>query len=200
LYALAATKQHQIEEFEMNVNMKNRTRIFALSTMALALASSTTYAFDQQDCDKIMGFSGHTRAELFPSTCEQTTAGDRVGGKTQEQVQAELAEAQKNGDIVVSFAAKPASELYPAEYPGATNLAQQGGGKTREQVKAELAEAQRNGDILVSFAARPARELHPGEYPGAAADLAQQGGGKTREQVKAELVAAKKAGSTVPAN
>ncbi len=179
--------------------MKNLTRVFALSAIALALASGTAFAADQQECDKIMGFSGHTRAELFPSTCEQTMAAGQVSGKAREQVQAELFDAQRNGDIIVSAAAKPAREIYPGNYPAETNLAQQGSGKTREQVRAELFEAQRNGDIIMSAAARPALEIYPGNYP-AETDLAQQDGGKTREQVKAELVAAKKAGSAVLAN
>jgi len=96
--------------------MKNLTRVFALSTIALAMVSGTALAADQQDCDKIMGFSGHTKAELFPSACEQTTADNQGNDKTREQVKAELSSAQKNGDIVVSFAAKPARVVHPGEY------------------------------------------------------------------------------------
>src|SRR5208283_4108701 len=114
--------------------MKNFKHVFSLSTIALTLVSGAAYAFDQQDCDQIMGFSGHARRELFPSTCEQTTAGNQVSGKTRKQVIADLAEAQTDGDIVISFAAKPAREIHPGEYSeAATNLAQQRGGKAGEQ-------------------------------------------------------------------
>jgi len=182
--------------------MNNTTRFFRLSTIALAMVCGSAIselAAANEDCDKIMNATGHSRGDLFPSTCVQSTADKQVRGKTREQVQAELFDAQSNGDIIVSFAAKPAREVYPGEYPTATNLTQQDGGKTREQVKAELAEAQKNGDIIVSFAAKPAREVYPGEYP-TATNLAQQDRGTTREQVNVELVAAKKAGSLDLAN
>jgi hypothetical protein len=129
--------------------MKNFVRAFSLSTLALTLVSGTAYAADQQDCDKIMGFSGHARRELFPSTCGQTTAGNQVSGKTRNQVMADLAEAQKDGNIVTSFAAKSAREVHPGEYPeAAANLAQKGGGKTREQVEAELVVTKRSGSAM----------------------------------------------------
>jgi hypothetical protein len=157
--------------------MNNAAHIFRVSTVALALVCGSAIselAAANEDCDTIMGFSGHTRRELFPTTCEQTTADKQVSGKTREQVKAELAEAQKNGTIVTSFVAKQVRDIYPGNYPDTTGSANQDGGKTREQVKAELAEAQKNGDIVVSFAARPAHEVHPGEYPEAATDLAKQ--------------------------
>jgi len=130
--------------------MKNLTRVFALSTIALALVSGTAFAADQSDCAKIMGFSGHTRAELFPSTCEHTTAAGQVSGKTREQVQAELFDAQRIGDIIVSAVAKPAREVYPGNYPAETNLAKQDGDKTREPVNAELVAAKKAGSAVTA--------------------------------------------------
>ena len=84
-------------------------------------------------------------------------AADNVG-KTREQVRAELAEAQRTGDIVAgkdaaadeftSGAFKKLNELNPAAYPAKAAVA----GKTRAQVRAELAEAQRTGDIVAGGA------------------------------------------------
>ena len=77
-------------------------------------------------------------------------------GKTREQVRAELAEAQRTGDIVAgkdmgtdeyaSGAGRKLNELFPAAYPAKPVVA----GKTREQVRTELAEAQRTGDIAAN--------------------------------------------------
>ncbi len=102
-------------------------------------------------------------------------------GKTREQVRAELAEAQRTGDIAASkdmgvdeFAStvgRKLNELNPAAYPTKPAVA----GKTREQVRAELAEAQRTGDIAAnkdmgadeytSAAGRKLNELFPSNYP-----------------------------------
>ena len=102
-------------------------------------------------------------------------------GKTREQVRAELAEAQRTGDIVAgkdmgtdeyaSGAGRKLNELFPAAYPAKPAVA----GKTREQVRAELTEAQRTGDIVAgkdlgtdeysSGAGRKLNELFPNNYP-----------------------------------
>ena len=102
-------------------------------------------------------------------------------GKTREQVRAELAEAQRTGDIAASKdmgtdeyssgAGRKLNELNPAAYPAKPVVA----GKTRAQVRAELAEAQRTGDIVASKdfgtdeytsgAGRKLNELFPNLYP-----------------------------------
>ena len=57
-------------------------------------------------------------------------------GKSRAQVQAELAEAIRTGDIIaVGESSLKLNELYPHRYPAVAKLA----GKTRDQVKAELA-------------------------------------------------------------
>lgn len=129
-------------------------------------------------------------------------------GKTREQVRAELAEAQRTGDIVASKdmgtdeyasgAGRKLNELNPAAYPAKPAVA----GKTREQVRAELAEAQRTGDIVASKDAgsdeyasgvgRKLNELNPAAYPAKPAVA-----GKTREQVRAELAEAQRTGDIV---
>jgi Domain of unknown function (DUF4148) len=65
--------------------------------------------------------------------------------KTTAQVQAELAAAQRNGDIVVNAeSGQRAFEVYAGRYPShAVGVA-----KTRQEVKAELAEAIRTGNIV----------------------------------------------------
>lgn len=105
-------------------------------------------------------------------------AADNIG-KTRAQVQAELAEAQRTGDIVApkdagdEFSAangRKMNEIYPAAYPAKPVVA----GKTRAQVQAELAEAQRTGDIvaskdagddLSSVSGRKLNQLYPNLYP-----------------------------------
>ena len=81
-------------------------------------------------------------------------------GKTREQVQAELAAAQKAGDIIVGDQGLSLRELYPSQYPPVAT----GPGKTREQVTAELVAAQQNGDIAMNFAGKTERELFPGTF------------------------------------
>lgn len=125
-------------------------------------------------------------------------------GKTREQVRAELAQAQRTGDIVantdvgssefLSGKGQKLSAAFPESYPQATSQ-----GKTRAQVRAELAEAQRTGDIAankdqgideyVSGNGRKLNELFPAAYP--AKPVAA---GKTREQVRAELAEAQRTG------
>lgn len=91
-----------------------------------------------------------------------------VSTKTRAQVLAELAEAQRTGDIVVNVGAngnsKKLNELYPERFPAKT-VAQ---GKTRAQVLSELAEAQRTGDIVVNVGAngnsKKLNELFPERY------------------------------------
>ncbi len=100
-------------------------------------------------------------------------------GKTREQVRAELAQAQRTGDIAASkdmgdeFGASGGSklnELFPAAYPAKVQAA----GKTREQVRAELAQAQRTGDIVANkdfgdefgtANGRKLNEIYPNLYP-----------------------------------
>ena len=74
-------------------------------------------------------------------------AADASTGKTRDQVRAELAEAQRTGDIVIKVGSNfvKANELYPNQYPAKPVTE----GKTRAQVLTELAEAQRTGDIVI---------------------------------------------------
>ncbi|APW41797.1 DUF4148 domain-containing protein [Rhodoferax saidenbachensis] len=120
--------------------------------------------------------SGYKLNELFPAAYP---AKPVVTGKTREQVRAELAEAQRSGNIAASknqgeeFGAasgQKLNDLFPAAYPAKPVVA----GKTRAQVAAELAEAKRTGDIVASnnqgdvfFAGngRKLNELFPNSYP-----------------------------------
>ncbi len=136
----------------------------------------------------------------------QVLAADTsVQGKTRDQVRAELAEAQRTGDIVVGKSGDELgvghklNEVAPASYPAKAVVQ----GKTRAQVKAELAEAQRTGDIVVSANAgdelgvgRKLNEVAPASYTAAKADPQ----GKTRAQVKAELAQAQRNGDIVVGN
>lgn len=113
-------------------------------------------------------------------------------GKTRAEVQLELVQAQRTGDIATdseSFGGgRKLNEVLPGNYPAKFQAA----GKTREQVQAELAEAIRTGDIGPNSPdnrGRKMNEIVPGNYP-AKAKVA----GKTREQVRAELIEAQRNG------
>lgn len=114
-------------------------------------------------------------------------AADAAGPKTRDQVRAELAEAQRTGDIVAQGnSGKKLNELYPSQYPAKAVVQ----GKTRAQVLAELVEAQRSGDIVANGeSGKKLNELYPSQYPAKAA--AQ---GNTRAEVLAELAQAKRSG------
>jgi predicted RNase H-like HicB family nuclease len=123
-------------------------------------------------------------------TAGQAMAADASAPLTRDQVKAELAQAQRTGDILADGqTGMKMNELFPGSYPAKAVTAQ---GKTRAQVIAELAEAQRTGDILANGeTVLKMNELFPGSYP--AKTVTAQG--KTRDQVKAELIQAIQAGT-----
>ena len=82
-------------------------------------------------------------------------------GLSRDQVLAELADAQRAGDIRDVKSGKNLNELDPRAYP-AKPVVQ---GKTREQVLAELTEAQRTGDIVDAKSGKKLNELFPHLYP-----------------------------------
>ena len=82
-------------------------------------------------------------------------------GVTRAQVLAELADAQRTGDIVDTKTGKRLYELNPSLYPA--RAATQG--PTREQVLNELIEAKRTGDIVDTKSGRKLNELNPQLYP-----------------------------------
>jgi|ERR1035437_3425109 hydrogenase maturation factor len=82
-------------------------------------------------------------------------------GITRAQVQTELIEAQRTGDIVDGHTGKKLNEISPSLYP-AKAVAQ---GVTRAQVLAELTEAERTGDIVDGHTGKKLNELRPNLYP-----------------------------------
>jgi hypothetical protein len=109
-----------------------------------------------------------------------TAAAHADGGKTREQVRAELAEAVRNGDVMApGESGLTLRQLYPQRYPAAPVAA---AGVTREQVLGEVQEARRNGTLM---AAGEAGEPSPQTTPQAYA-ARFTGPGKTRAQVEAE--------------
>ena len=121
-------------------------------------------------------------------TAGQAMAADTSGALSRDQVQAELAQAVRTGNIVIDQeTGLKANEVFPGSYP-AQAAAQ---GKTRDQVKAELAEAIRTGDVPVDgVTGLKMNQLAPGNYP---APVAAQG--KSREEVQAELATAIRRGA-----
>ncbi len=80
---------------------------------------------------------------------------------TREQVQAELREAIRTGDIIDGYESRSRYERNPGAYPARPVVA----GKTRDEVKAELAEAVRTGDIIYGETSMKLNERYPGTYP-----------------------------------
>lgn len=140
-----------------------------------------------------------TSASILALSVAALSAGQALAadpaGKTRAEVQLELAQAIRTGDIVSdneAHAGKKLNEVFPQNYPAKFQAA----GKTREQVLAEYAEAKRTGDISVTdHRGRKLNEIVPGNYPAKA-----QVAGKTREQVKAELIEALRTGDIVSDN
>ena len=83
--------------------------------------------------------------------------------QTRAEVQAELLEAQRTGNIVSwSDSGLMLNELYPQNYPPKPA----GQGLSREQVMADLLEAQRTGNIVSwSDSGLMLNELYPQQYP-----------------------------------
>jgi hypothetical protein len=113
-------------------------------------------------------------------------------GLTRAQVRADLAQAQRSGDIEASGdLGRTLREVSPDRYPAAaasTSL-------TRGDVAAQLQEARRNGELPVGDTGLTQYDIAPKNFPSHAA--AQ---GKTREQVQAELAEAIRTGDIVSNN
>ena len=113
----------------------------------------------------------------------QAMAADN-GPVTRAQVQAELAEAIRTGNMVYDEGGRLLNEVFPHNYP-----AQEVTSKSRAQVRAELAEAIRTGNMAYDESGQQLNEVFPHNY--ADKNVAS----KTREQVKAELAEAASNGS-----
>ncbi|AOF86033.1 hypothetical protein BSY239_2664 [Hydrogenophaga sp. RAC07] len=106
---------------------------------------------------------------------------------TRAQVQAELAEAVRTGDLLADTErGLKLNELYPSNYPAQPSQV----GKTRAQVKAELAEAVRTGDLVADIeTGLKLNQINPSNYPAQQTQM-----GKTRAQVMAETAEARRLG------
>ncbi|MBI3531157.1 MAG: DUF4148 domain-containing protein [Burkholderiales bacterium] len=113
-------------------------------------------------------------------------AADPAAAKTRAQVQAELQEAQRTGDIVDAGTGQKLNQLQPSHYP-AKAAAQ---GRTRAEVKAELAEARRTGDIVYVGTGKKMNELNPDLFPAKAVAPS-----RSRSEVNAELKEAQRTGN-----
>ncbi|EYC50201.1 hypothetical protein AZ34_03330 [Hylemonella gracilis str. Niagara R] len=113
-----------------------------------------------------------------------------TSAKTRDQVQAELAQAVRTGNIVaIGEDNMTLNQQFPGLYPQQTADA----GKSREQVLAELSTAVRNGDVIQGTSNK-FNQMFPDLYPKQVAKA-----GKTREQVLAELTDAVRTGDIVAA-
>lgn len=100
---------------------------------------------------------------------------------TRAQVQAELAEAVRTGNVVVGESSAKLNQVFPNNY-----VAQQPASTvTRAQVQAELAEAINAGNIIVGESSAKLNAVFPQNYVGE-----QNVASITRDQVRAELAEA----------
>ena len=118
-------------------------------------------------------------------------ASDQVVSKTREQVLAELAQAQQNGEMLApGDSGMTLKQINPGAYRSTTSTQ---ASKSREQVREELEQAIRTGDIMVAGEFGVKRnELMSGRYPIVAGKSL-----KTREQVKSELARAIREGEII---
>jgi hypothetical protein len=116
-----------------------------------------------------------------------TSAAHADGGKTREQVRAELAEAVRNGDVMAAGeSGLTQRQMFPQRYPQAPLAAS---GLTRADVLGEVEEARRSGTLIAAGeAGQPV--TNPQAYP-------TQFAGKTRAQVAAETREAIRTGNVL---
>lgn len=131
------------------------------ATIALALvtlAAGQVMAADSGDV--VESTSGLTLREINPSRYATANAAP---AKTNEQVRAELAQAQANrsaGDVV-----EPTTGLTLREISSATHVVAQA--KTRAQVRTEFVQARHNadgGDVKEPITGMTMREINPSRY------------------------------------
>lgn len=123
-----------------------------------------------------------TFASLFAGQAMATNTSSSV---SRAQVQAELAEAVRTGNVIVDESGLRLNEMFPHNYPDQQTVST----LTREQVQAELDEAVRTGNIITDESGLKQNEIYPHLYP-----TQQPVSTTTREQVRAELAEAKRNG------
>jgi len=138
-----------------------------------------------------MTFSRIAAAALLSAIGFAAHAQD-AQGLTRAQVRAELAQAQRNGDIEApGDLGRTSRELSPGHYPAAPVSPT----LSRADVVAQLQEARRNGELTVGDIGLTQYEIAPQDFP---SRVAVQG--KTREEVRAELAEAIRTGDIVANN
>jgi len=142
--------------------MQSRFTLTALALLigagcAAANAQSKTREQLRQELVDAVRDGSLMRGEFAP---RESMPGVTMHGRSRAEVQAELAAAQRSGDMLAAGeSSQKLNELNPSRYPQPTTPA----GKTRAQVLAELADARRSGDLLAAGeSGLPQRELHPG--------------------------------------
>ncbi len=115
-------------------------------------------------------------ATLIAVFAGQALAADVNQPKSREQVQAELSEAIRTGNILDNVTGQMLKDAYPERYVqrdvaqarspivAQVQATQASGGKSREEVQAELAEAVRTGDILDNVTGQMLKDAYPERY------------------------------------
>lgn len=103
---------------------------------------------------------------------------------TRAQVQAELAEAVRTGNILVDENGSRKNEFFPHNYESSSRST-----LTRADVQAEIAAAQQAGNITNGENAERLNQLYPNNY-----SVTQNDQTKTRAEVQAEIAQARAQG------
>ena len=139
-----------------------------------------------------MTFSRIAGAALLVLTVGAAYAQGSQSGLTRDQVRAELADAQRRGDVpAAGELGRTLRDITPNRY-AAPEAAP---GLTRAEVVAELQEARRNGDTQVGDTGHTQYEIAPQNFP---TRVAVQG--KTRAEVRAEYLEALRTGDLIANN
>ncbi|MNT46167.1 hypothetical protein D3C72_1827940 [compost metagenome] len=117
---------------------------------------------------------------LTAAVAGHAVAAEPSAGLTRAQVQADLAEAQRTGNIVEGEFSQPRNVLHPQQYPAQPKAE----GKTRAQVIAELEQARASGEL--TYLEDTGMQLNT--LPNS------QGKGLTRAEVVADMQKARAAG------
>lgn len=97
-------------------------------------------------------------ASLFAG---QAMAANSQSSLSRAQVQAELEEAVRTGNVIVNESGLKLNEMYPHNYPEQQPVST----LTRAQVQAELDEAVRTGNIITDESGLKQNEIYPHLYP-----------------------------------
>ncbi len=172
--ALAISTLIAGQAFAADADM-GKTRAQVEAELVQARATGDITAPDQLSMDYTSRI-GAKMNEIFPA---RYAAVAPTSNKTRADVQADMAEAKRTGNVAAptltsldyaGYGSAKMNEIFPSRYPAVAAVPS----KTRGQVRTELAEAQRTGDmqadnllslVVAGVPGRKLNELYPNQYP-----------------------------------